>query len=97
MLSQEEKNRIAERLNQRFAEHGVKCPMCGNNSFSLADGYFTNIIQDNFNNLVLGGGPSIPAIPIICSKCGFISMHALGTLGLLPRREEEKTGDNNAK
>jgi hypothetical protein len=91
MLSQEEKNRIAERLNQRFAEHGVKCPMCGNNSFSLADGYFSNVIQDNLNGLVIGG-PSIPAIPIICNKCGFISMHALGTLGLLPPRKEEKKG-----
>lgn len=96
MISQEEKNRIAEVLNQRFVEHGVICPMCGNRSFSLADGYFTNVIQDNLGGLVIGG-PSIPAIPIICDKCGFISMHALGTLGLLPPRKEEKKEVNNDK
>lgn len=87
MISQEEKKRIAERLNQRFAEHGVKCPMCGNNSFSVADGYFSNVIQNNLDSLKIAG-PSIPAISIICSKCGFISMHALGTLGLLPPQEK---------
>ena len=91
MISQEEKNRIAERLNQRFAGHGVKCPMCGNNSFALADGYFLNVIQDNFNGFEIGGH-AIPAIPIICDNCGFISMHALGTLGLLPPNKEEKKG-----
>ena len=32
----------------------------------------------------------IPSIPIICNRCGFISSHALGILGLLP----PKTGDN---
>lgn len=91
MISQEEKNRIAEILNKCFEGHGIRCPMCGNNSFSLADGYFSNVIQDNLGGLVIGG-PSIPAIPIICDKCGFISMHALGPLGLLPPHKEEKKG-----
>ena len=94
MISQEEKNKIAEKLNKRFADHGLKCPMCGNTSFTLADGYFSNVIQDNLRRQILGG-PSIPAIPIICDKCGFISMHALGTLGLLPPINEEKKEVNN--
>ena len=47
------------------------------------------MMQDRLNGIVLGG-PSIPSIPIICNRCGFISSHALGILGLLP----PKTGDN---
>jgi hypothetical protein len=28
--------------------------------------------------------PTVPAIAIACSNCGFISQHAAGALGLLP-------------
>ncbi len=87
MLSKEEKEKIVKRLNERFGELEVKCPMCGNNTFSVSDGYFSNVIQNNLDSLKIAG-PSIPAISIICSKCGFISMHALGTLGLLPSQEK---------
>ena len=68
----------------------------------LKNGYFSrnhfiNIkdLKDNLNNYVLGG-PSIPSIAIVCSKCGFISSHALGVLGLLPKQidESQKGGEN---
>jgi hypothetical protein len=36
------------------------------------------------------GGLGIPSIAIICNRCGFISQHALGTLGLLPATTEAK-------
>lgn len=87
-ITQEEKEEVIKKL----AEKGVKgvCPMCGNNNFVVADAYFSNTLQPQLGTTSLGG-PSIPTIPIICSKCGFVSQHALGMLGLLPK-EEEKNG-----
>ena len=95
MITQEEKQRIILELNKRFGSSGIKCPMCGNNHFIIGDGYFNSFMQDDFKSLNLGG-PSIPSIPIICDRCGFISSHALGVLGLLPKNDNEgkKGGDN---
>lgn len=95
MITQEEKQRIILELNKRFNASGIKCPMCGNNHFIIGDGYFNSFMQDDFRSLNLGG-PSIPSIPIICDRCGFISSHALGVLGLLPKNDNEgkKGGDN---
>lgn len=82
MLSQEEKQEIANRLNDRI--HGLTCPMCHQvGGFIIADGYINNTMQDEIKKIHLGG-TSIPTIALICSNCGFISQHALGVLGLLP-------------
>ena len=66
---------------------GSICPMCGNKHFALVDGYFSHAIQTDLERVSLGGS-GIPTIPIICSKCGFVSQHALGVLGLLPKEEK---------
>lgn len=90
-LSDEEKQKIAQKLNVA----GVKniCPMCGNNQFIMGSGYFKHGIQNSLSDTVIGG-PSIPVIPIICNKCGFISQHAIGVLGLL---ESKKEVENESK
>ena len=95
MISNEEKQKIVIELNKRINSGDIKCPMCGNKHFIIADGYFNPTMQDNLNNYVLGG-PSIPSIAIVCSKCGFISSHALVVLGLLPKQiyESQKGGEN---
>lgn len=98
MISKEEKQKIISELNNRINLGNLKCPMCGNNHFIIADGYFNTMMQDHLNGIVLGGPsiPSIPSIAIVCNKCGFISSHALGVLGLLPKQNEDsqKGGEN---
>ena len=86
MISQEKKQEIAKRLDDRLK--GVTCPMCHQHNFIIADGYFNNVIQDNLEGIVLGGA-TIPTISIICANCGFVSQHALGVLGLLPTKNKE--------
>ena len=95
MISKEEKQKIVLELNNRINFGDIKCPMCGNKHFIIADGYFNSIMQDSLNGIVLGG-PSIPSIAIVCNKCGFISSHALGVLGLLPKQngDSQKGGEN---
>lgn len=95
MISQKEKQIVIDRLNERLKDHGVHCPMCGNQHFIVADGYFNTPMQDQSRGVVLGG-PVIPSIPIICNRCGFVSMHALGVLGLLSDTNEKKE-DGHAK
>ena len=79
-LSETKKHEIISEINKRITS--LKCPMCGNREFVIADGYFSNTIQTDLNNMVLGG-QSVPSIGIICKHCGYISQHALGVLGLL--------------
>ena len=92
MFTNEKKGEIVARLNERFQkyEHGLKCPMCGNGQFTIADAYLRNDLQEDLTSMSLGG-PSIPSVAIVCNNCGFISQHAIGILGLLPK-EGEKNG-----
>jgi ribosomal protein S27AE len=83
-MKQEEKDKIIKALEERLAK--LPCPRCGNQQFSLADGYFSQPLQENLGGIVLGG-PAIPSVVVVCNKCGFISQHALGALGLLPPKQ----------
>jgi rubredoxin len=82
MLNNEQKKRIAETLQER--KQNLTCPMCQNKNFIMADGYFNNNMQTDFGSISIGG-PAIPTIGIICDNCGFVSQHAIGVLGLLPK------------
>ncbi|MBX9598900.1 MAG: hypothetical protein K2X04_10045 [Burkholderiales bacterium] len=89
-LSQEEKDKIAKTLSDKHAL--LPCPRCGNNNFSLADGYINSPLQYNLNGFALGG-PSIPAAVVICTNCGFISQHALGVIGALAKPLTQQHGE----
>lgn len=59
------------------------CPRCGNGQFTLLEGYFNQTVQNELAGMVLGG-PSVPSVVVVCTRCGYLSQHALGVLGLLP-------------
>jgi predicted RNA-binding Zn-ribbon protein involved in translation (DUF1610 family) len=84
MLTVEQRKELVAALEKRGVPRA--CPMCGTNKWALGEGYFSNSLQRDFTSVNLGG-IGIPSIPIICSNCGFISQHALGALGLLPKVE----------
>lgn len=86
-LSQEQQKKIIEALDERGAI--LPCPRCGNKSFELLNGYFNHTLQAELKGIVIGG-PSVPTIIVVCKKCGYLSQHAIGTLGLLPKEEAEK-------
>lgn len=88
MFTEERKNKLADTLYERIRKnpaHRMKCPMCDNNDFKLADAYLRNDLQPDLSTMSLGG-MSIPSIAIICSNCGFISQHAVGILCPLPKQ-----------
>ncbi|MFA6571366.1 MAG: hypothetical protein WCT77_09030 [Bacteroidota bacterium] len=85
MLNQNQKLKIKEEIDKRIIN--LSCPMCKNNKFIIADGYFNNSMQTDMTTFVLGG-ESIPTIAIICDNCGFVSQHAIGILGLLEKKQD---------
>lgn len=91
-LTELEKQLIANKLTKEIPD--LKCPMCGNNNFIIADGYFTDVIQTDLQILQLDG-TKLPTIPIICNKCGFVSSHALGILGLMPTKSNKEEDSDN--
>lgn len=66
-----------------------KCPMCGQQKFTLVEGYFTHTIQEDLNNVRLGG-KAIPTINLICNNCGFVSMHAVGIFQAINGEKQNK-------
>lgn len=85
-LSKEDKEKIIRVLNKRGAK--LPCPRCRNDNFTLLDGYFNQTLQTEIKGMVIGG-PSIPSVVVACNQCGYLSQHALGTLGLLPKEEDK--------
>ena len=83
---QDHQDQIIKALTERGAN--LPCPRCGNDDFTLLDGYFNQIIQEEPRGIVLGGR-TIPSIIIACKRCGFLSQHALGVLGLLSKEENK--------
>ena len=84
----EQKEKIVRALKERGADR--PCPRCGNPDWALLDGYHMVSVQPQFQTTVLGG-PAVPCIATVCTRCGFLSQHALGALGLL-QAEEKKNG-----
>jgi ribosomal protein L37E len=88
-ISEEQKNKIIKALSERGVV--LPCPRCGNKNFNLVGGYVNSIIQTELTGGVVIGGPVIPSVIIVCDHCGFMSQHAIGKLGLLPKTENQNT------
>jgi hypothetical protein len=86
-LSDAERSTIIAALTERQAI--LPCARCGFNQWELVDGYFTHSVQDSIGEIRIGG-VNVPTIAAICKRCGFISQHALGALGLLPKHGGNK-------
>jgi ribosomal protein S27AE len=86
---QVQKDKIIKALTERGANQ--PCPRCGNDAFTLLDGFFNQVIQSDPKGIVLGGR-TIPSVVVACNRCGYLAQHALGVLGLLVK-EESKNGE----
>jgi len=71
-----------DQVVQALQRKGVNkpCPRCGHLKFSVV-GETQIPLQQNPNMLVIGG-PSIPAVIVACDNCGYITHHASVPLGL---------------
>ena len=85
-----DKNEIIKLLKERGATN--PCQRCGKSSFSVIDNYSTLNLHNELDGSIRISGPNVPVALVVCTNCGAITAHALGALGLLPIRKEEKNG-----
>lgn len=91
LLTSEQKETIANTLKAKGVR--LPCPRCGYAHFSLLDGIFNQPLTpgDAYTNSYMNmndpfpplQGAGVPSVVTACSRCGFLSQHALGSLGLL--------------
>lgn len=87
-INEDQKKKIIQALQEKGAV--LPCPRCGNQNFTLIDGYFNQSLQKQISNSIIIGGSSVPSIGVVCNRCGFIAHHAIGVLGLMPSVEKNK-------
>lgn len=87
MISDKERQDIIKVLTERIG--GFSCPICHKGHFSLVDGFSSHALTDDYHIINLDG-KIIPFVMLVCDNCGFVSQHALGSLGILPKQEEIK-------
>jgi hypothetical protein len=75
------KEKIAKQIEAKGALK--PCARCGQQKFSLLDGFVSLPLSQEISNNVVIGGPSVPCAVVACSNCGHIDFYALGALGLL--------------
>ena len=87
MKTQNKDQKFREKVVEILKEKNVilPCPRCSGRNWSV-EGFFNQPLQSIKWQGVVFGGPSIPSVVIVCKNCGFMSQHALGTLGLLPKK-----------
>lgn len=91
-MTNEEKEKIIKALEERDAKN--PCPRCSNDVFNLVDGYFVQSLQEKAKGVVIGG-LSLPSVVVVCNKCGFMSQHALGAIGLLSIQDNDTPGNED--
>lgn len=75
------------RLNRKIGSNRFSpCPFCGSRDFSSVDKLASVLIGDDVDSLNLG--PSIPCGMVICQKCGYVNLFALGVLGMLNKEND---------
>lgn len=74
------RDKIIAALTERLADS--PCPRCANTEFGVMRNMVSFPLGDNPNKITLPG-PVLPCAVTYCKRCGFVSFHVLGTLGLL--------------
>jgi hypothetical protein len=72
------------RIRARLIEKKVTgpCPRCAHPEFVVLDRVANPSLYDDLEDPTFSS-ITIPSIVTACSRCGFLSLHAIGTLGFL--------------
>lgn len=90
-MDAEQKDKIIKILKERGAT--LPCSRCGHKNFTLVDGYFNQVIQEELMNGIVIGGPTIPSVGVVCNNCGLIYHHAVGVFGLINTESNEEKNE----
>ena len=59
----------------------ASCQLCRANSWTLADGFVSLGLQEDFASFQVGG-PALPCVALVCNNCGNTCLINLMTIGL---------------
>ena len=78
---------LEEKIRHELTVRGAmrSCPRCGQSSFFIAQNFQMMPVQSAIGGPLVLGGNSIPTAIVVCNNCGYLSQHAIGALGLLPK------------
>lgn len=77
---------VEERLQRLDANRA--CHRCGNPQHHVLPGFVSPMLQTEPANLIVGS-PQVPCVAVVCAKCGALTTHALGVIGMMPVVREE--------
>ena len=80
-MNQQNKEAIVRALKEKKVSQPF--PRCGSFNFQVIGQ--TIISMNESPKIISLGEAGVPAAVIVCSNCGFITLHALGSLGLMPK------------
>lgn len=79
-MTQELKLEIVAALLTKLQKESLLCPICHKPQLAIMPGIFLNLVHEgNLDPLQIGPN-GIPAVPLVCQNCGFISQHSLVAL-----------------
>lgn len=87
MMEEKDKIMIVAALEQRVGK--LECPICHQSKYTFLDGYFIDVVQEDYKTVKLGGR-MLPMVVLVCNQCGHIDKFSLGVLGFLESNEELK-------
>lgn len=90
LLDEMERARIVDAIEAK-AVRG--CPMCGTDDAALVDGYAHLVLYRDAVKHDSLGDALVPSAATICTHCGYVSLFALGVLGLLSATPEDSGSD----
>jgi hypothetical protein len=67
MVQKVDSEKLLNHLKSKW--QGRPCQMCNTGNWNISDSIF-ELREYNQGNLILGGGPIIPVVPITCENCG---------------------------
>jgi ribosomal protein S27AE len=85
MVSKVNAEKLVNHLNEKWK--GRTCPMCGGGPWNASDMAF-ELREFNEGNLVVGGVPITPVIPVTCSNCGNTILINAVVAGLVTKSKE---------
>jgi len=92
MMNEEKKKQITSTLFKRVG-HFV-CPICHQSKFAFLEGYFLEVVQDDYKFMKLDGR-MLPSVVLVCNNCGHIDKFSLGVLGLMEQPDDEKKNESS--
>ena len=86
-LNDDQQRLLIEHLTS-ISPNGIKCPICGNDTWTASPTVFQLREFENGNLTLRAGSPIVPLVALTCDKCSFVHLLNASTIKLLEAKTE---------